>query len=405
MSSLPAHNSDDAIMNSLRDILLTSCKYCMSRMDACASSVRSYTSYDGQHKYGARPAGESLSGVSVAMATGIYDADIIGMSQDEAFAKCENCVKEMWTKYKACEAASAESWYYDWQAASWAAAYARAVWFLWNDLSGTNKRGSAYVVEAEANRILNEYETEYWNALDGDSKGETVAWNAEILQIAQAMMPQHENVHLWRAKEIEMELASLSRPSDLINTTIIEGKAISSWINGYNVPETGNLINHSIIHPDYMQSCIMFLQQAKLVYQYSALSAPTSCNYHCEAQWQVLTSTDWNGGVYEAPGGTIYAADGSYHLYYPEGNNWSDNDIRQDIYLLADVYALKSDWNSNVNASAEDWILSRITQIAAMQARHDDGHMFAAGEFDLFYEREQFTCYLLADAYLAYRGL
>lgn len=405
LSALPAHDADDATINALRNVFLTNCKYVIAQMPTVTVGVGEQITGVGQHNYGARPAAEGLCGVSVAIATGIWDEEITGVSEGVAIERCKDCITAMYSKYLYCESHSQQSWYYDWQAASWAASFGRSVWHLWGHLSGTQKRYSAYVIEAEANRILTEYTTEYWVITTGDSKGETVAWNATILQIAQAMMPQHANAHLWRAKEIEMELAALSRPSDMTSADVVDGYVVGDVVTGYNVPEDGALINHSKVHPDYMQACIMFLQQAKLVYLFSPVTEPNACNRHCELQWQVLTSRVWDTATYYEPGGTVYAQDGSYHLYYPEGNDWADNDIRQDIYLLADVHALKAGWNSNTSASASSWILSRVAQIAAMQARFETGQTYADGEYDSFPPREQFACWQLGDAYLAYRGL
>jgi len=236
-SSLPAHDSENATMNALRDILLTNCKYVIDQMPTVTTAVGTQTTSTGQHNYGARPAAEGMCGISVAISTGIWSEEITGVSQSVAIDRCKNCITAMYSTYLYCEKNAKQSWYYDWQAASWAAEFGRAVWHLWSHLSGTEKRYSAYVIESEANRILNEYTTEYWNGVGGDSYCETVAWNATILQIARSMMPQHPNVSAWLAKEIELEIAALSRPSDVSSETEIEGKAVSEWIDGYNVPQ------------------------------------------------------------------------------------------------------------------------------------------------------------------------
>ena len=45
------------------------------------------------------------------------------------------------------------------------------------------------------------------------------AWNVRILDLAMAMMPDHNNWEIWNSKATELALASLSRPSDNAATT------------------------------------------------------------------------------------------------------------------------------------------------------------------------------------------
>ena len=49
------------------------------------------------------------------------------------------------------------------------------------------------------------------------------------------MMPNHPNAALWRQKADEWMVAGNSRQSDLTNTTLVDGKAVKDYLNGYNV--------------------------------------------------------------------------------------------------------------------------------------------------------------------------
>lgn len=403
VAALAAHDEEDATANALRAIWRTSCNYCITQIETVTTAIGTYTTYIDQHNYGARPGAEGTYGLALALALGMWDESGSGVTTATATARCVACLNAMATRYAEYPYWNSAS--YTWQSASWAANFARAAWLLWSEFTTAERRAILAVVVAEANRITNSYTTEYWNG-SGDTPGETVAWNATILQVARAMMPQSPYAAAWRTREVQLEIAAQSKPSDVTSSAVVEGQAVKDWIDGYNVAEDGTLINHEIVHPDYMQAILMFLQQAKVTYLFSGASAPASCNFHEEDAWQVLTAKTWSTeDGYESPGGTVYAQDGSYHLYYPEGNDWADNDIRQDIYLLADVYAHKAGWDSTVDATASDWITARAAQIAAMQARHTDGHIYASGEFSSFPPREQFACWQLGDAYLAYRGL
>lgn len=398
LAHVAAHDGEDATANALRGLLRNACKYNVSRLDNMPGYFIGNVNGTNQasNEYGARAACEAVYGISVCSALGAWDETACGMTEATAVGKCATVIAALCTQYE-----SYAAWAYTWQAASWAALLAKAVWLLWDDLPWATQRRASAVVEAEATRIL-AYTTEYWNGTD-DTPGETVAWNATILQAARAMMPQHPSAASWRAKEIELELAANSRPSDMTSETVIDGTAVGSWIDGYNVAEDGMVINHGIVHPDYMQAIIMFLQQAKVTYLLSDASESASCDFRCEDQWQVLTAKNWATPAYDSPGGTVYAQDGSYHLYYPEGNDWAENDIRQDIYLLADVFALKAGWDSTVTETAADWVAARIAQLQTMHARHEDGHLYADGEFD-WGPKETFAGWMFADAYLSYRG-
>jgi len=45
-----------------------------------------------------------------------------------------------------------------------------------------------------------------------------------------------------------------SRQSDLQNTTVVDGKPVRDWLDGYSVFPDGVLVNHNRVHPDYLVS-------------------------------------------------------------------------------------------------------------------------------------------------------
>ena len=47
-------------------------------------------------------------------------------------------------------------------------------------------------------------------------------------------------------------MSAYSRPSDLRNETLIDGKPVREWIKGSNMAEDGVLINHRMVQPDYI---------------------------------------------------------------------------------------------------------------------------------------------------------
>jgi hypothetical protein len=130
---------------------------------------------------------------------------------------------------------------------------------LWEDLDAEAKHMLVAIVEAEANRFIAPgYRVPYWADREkviypGDTKAEDNAWNCMILHVAVAMMPEHPNVQRWRWAGSELMVSAFSLKKDMeANKTVLDGKAVKDWLKGYNVREDGAVINHAIVHPDYM---------------------------------------------------------------------------------------------------------------------------------------------------------
>ena len=259
------------------------------------------------------------------------------------------------------------------------------------------------MVEAEANRFMAPgYEVPYWANQDkviypGDTKAEENAWNAMVLHVAVAMMPKHPNAQRWRQAASELMVSAFSLKKDMeANTTVLDGKPVREWLKGYNLRDDGALINHNIVHTDYMtcvsQNCRAFITQ-------SLAGQPVSetADFNADLIYRTLVVQQWPSPPYQKPGGTMYIP-GKPEVYYPTGTDWSR--YRFDIYYLLDVEAHLLGWDRGLPHPAAEWMRLRARKMLEMQSRHDDRRMFASGEFDTYSGREPMAAWMTADAFL-----
>src|SRR5258706_8396968 len=110
---------------------------------------------------------------------------------------------------------------------------------IWEKWPATTRTYVTNMTTYEANRFVN-YDVTYWANPDGtlntpgDTKAEENAWNSRMLSVAVAMMPNNATSQLWRAKASELMVSSFARPSDLTNTTVLDGESVANWLHGYN---------------------------------------------------------------------------------------------------------------------------------------------------------------------------
>lgn len=344
-----------------------------------------------------RPPASAAYGVATAIATGIYDEKICGMPKNQATACTLKIIKGDAAVHK-INGDPEKGWGDEWQSAVWAALVGNAGWFLWEDLDRPTRRMLAAVIEYEADRFIRPgYVVPYWNGQGGDTKAEENAWNAMLLQLAVGMMPRHPHVPQWKKIASELMVSAFARQEDMrTNTTVLDGRPVKEWLKGYNIRDDGALVNHNIIHCDYMTTVTLNLRSF-LVQSLAGQPVPQSADFNAAIVYRSLVERVWASPPYKAPGGTMYVP-GKVEVYYPEGTDWSN--YRFDVFYWLDSYAHLFGWDRGWRHKAGDWMRRRARRILEMQARHPDGHLFAEGEFDTYGGAEQMTCWVLADAYL-----
>ncbi|NLE57451.1 MAG: hypothetical protein GX616_03765 [Planctomycetes bacterium] len=346
---------------------------------------------------GVRPPASAACGIATAIATGIYDEKICGMPKDQALSRAIKIIRGDVLVHRV-NGDPAKGWGDHWQSALWAMLAGRAGWMLWEHLDPPTRHMTAAMIEYEADRFIRPgYTVPYWNGKGGDSKAEENAWNATVLQLAVAMMPRHPRVPQWKRIASELMVSAFAREEDMkSNPTMIDGRPVKEWLKGYNIRDDGALVNHNIVHCDYMTTFTLNLE-ALIVLSLADQPAPESADFNAAVVYRSLVEQKWPSPPYKAPGGTMYVP-GKVEVYYPEGTDWSN--YRFDIFYSIDCYAHLFGWDKALNHRAGDWMRLRAGRILEMQARHPDGRMFAKGEFDTYGGAEQMTCWMLADAFL-----
>jgi hypothetical protein len=399
MSLFPAHDSSDAIMETMKEVLLNTCKYNISVLQDSIDYLDAGDSETVYYDYGSRPTSEAINGISIALTTGIWDASHTGVSEDAAIAMCIDGMRALNECY-----IKAPYWNHIRQSAMYAGSMGRAAWMLWNYMTDAQQTATLATVLAEANRIV-ALAVEYCDLEGKDTDGETLAWDSTVLRVAHNLCANHPSAQTWRNHLIKLELSCLATPSDTTSETVIEGQKVCDWVDGFNACDDGRLFNHGVVHPDYYACIIYYIQESKTSANIRyGLGCTGSFDFNCEKFWQYLTSHDHDTETYLSPGGTVYAQDGWYEIYYPGGSVWSINSELQDQFMLLDCCAHREGWDSLVSTTALDWIASRVARIKVMQERHTDLHTYATGEFPNCPAREQESCARIADAYLTYRG-
>lgn len=298
-----------------------------------------------------------------------------------------------------------ESSSHDWQSIYWASSCAGAAWMLWDRMHPSTKALVVKMMEYEANRFASpttNLPADYWRNRNGklkhaegwgDSKAESNGWIARGLVVAQAMMPEHPNAARWREKASEFMVSSYTRPSDLENTTLVDGKPVKDWIDGYNTFEDGVLLNHDRAHPAYM-TAHAFTYSTVVDASLAGHYIPQSSFFNEQVTWDAMTrlvfktgEDKYGTGPNRPPGGTIYhkKADGTLDAtpYFPNGNSWVENPQADVDYVLFDLYASVRGLDAGQEVKAIDWAAARVAALAHLQARPGHhGNFYQPGDWE-----------------------
>ena len=251
----------------------------------------------------------------------------MGVSRDVALKRTAMLIKGVAAAYKA-NRTDGKGWGDQWQSAYWAAFVGQAAWMLWDQLDPETQKMVQTLVVDEADRfIAPDYKVPYWTSSDGhvntpgDTKAEENAWNADILQIAVAMMPHHPHVEKWKRICSELMISAYSMQKDLKSDQIVDGKPVKDWLHGFNVFADGSVVNHHIVNPVYIMDIEL---DARTFLPQSLANQPVSqaAEWNLPFIYQSLATHVWPSPPYDPPGGTIYEP-GKATVYCPQGWDWS----------------------------------------------------------------------------------
>ncbi len=312
---------------------------------------------------------------ALALANGTYSAKRVGVSRAEALRRTV-----AWTNGLALSHARGE-WGENWQSALWTFYLGAGSKRIWNSLPVYTQELVAKAVAAEADRLLAIPPPYYKDATGrvltpGDSKAEEDAWNAGLLFLAARMYASGDPVKAsqWDAQARWYALVAFATPDQV-------GK--DGRIRGSNINSNGTLINHSIIHPDYMVSPGEMKAKGLIVSGWTRTHLPSEFSNRSTTMWHGLTAVKFHHGPYRKPGGTIYRTKtvrshgkkrkvATANIYYPQGTDWST--VRRHNIALMDVAVFVSG-----HTYAYPWGKAHIGFILKQQARHKDGHIFSKG--------------------------
>lgn len=358
-----------------------------------------YLDFGGNTEHFIRPISHAAFTLAVCMKLEVYDGKITGVSKGEAMDVLCRLIRSVAYRHKANS--DEKGWGDQWQSALWASQVAEAAWMIWDKLSDDDRELVCRMMTHEADRFLN-YEIPYYRdkagniIFKGDTKAEENAWNSNILTIATAMMPKAKNYDRWMKKNIELQLSAYATPDDIHRDTVVDGVKLSDFLQGSNVNPDGTVINHSIIHPDYM---VAFMHNAtnSWVYNLARRKPLQSSVYNGALIYHTLTERLFNGK-------TIYQKTGDGHasplMYYPEGNDWGTG--RQENYWLMDMMAHIFGWDTDLSVKAMDWAKARNQRMLEMMRRSTTGKFYQEKTENSFASREEWFGAQIAWGYLGW---
>lgn len=384
----------------VRKMLLTANKFALNAWYADRKGFDrqsgEFLDFGGRIEAHIRPVAHQVFALAVSLKWNVYSPDAAGLPRDEAVRRTVRMVRSLCHHHKANE--GKEGWGDAWQSALWASQAALAGWFLWDELDAPGKTELVRMLEHEANRFL-AYKVPYYQnkagkiLTPGDSKAEENAWNSTILVAANVMMPRHPNWQAWNDKAIELQVSSYSAPGDWEREESLNGFALNR-LNGSNINQDGTVINHNLVHPDYM-TAIMGSSTNAWIYSIGGMNAPAGALFNGDRVYRALTDLDVGGGK------TMYASQNGLptsNMYYPQGNDWGYG--RQANYWLMDIMADLFHWDGASSIKGRSWAVARQQEMQRMQSRSTTGQYYQSPGEDKFDSREEWISYHLAFAYL-----
>ena len=293
-----------------------------------------------------------MAALSIATAVKLndWDAGKAGISADEAANRAAAMVRALAHRYYTNNSlAGVSTWGNGWQTPLWAFYTGQAAWLLWDKLSPSERDDVARMLASEADRLasgndvyltsdqagakLFQYDRDKNDITPGDTKAEEDNYDAQLLGLAVAMMPNHPHAADWQRRNEDLLIAAAAMPQDLSNPNTVNGRPLSTWLQGYNLQEDGTLQNHDILHPLYMTALDQSLQQVG-TFALAGQCAPQAATLNVDKLYGALTTettfkyapVPGNPAQYVDPPLTmknpIYQSPTDPAINYPQGNDW-----------------------------------------------------------------------------------
>ncbi|MFL6117969.1 MAG: cell wall-binding repeat-containing protein [Catenulispora sp.] len=337
-----------------------------------------------------------MAALSIATAAKLSDWDAgSGISADEAANRAATLVRALAHRYYLNNSLiGVSTWGNSWQSPLWAFYTGQAAWLVWDKLSPAERDDVARMLANEADRLtsgndvflssdpasqqLFQYKRDGTDVTPGDTKAEEDSYDAQLLGLAVAMMPNHPHAADWQRRNEDLLIATAAMPQDLTNGNTVNGRQLSSWLQGYNLQDDGTLQNHNILHPLYMTALDQSLQQVG-TFALAGQCAPLAVAVNVDKLYPALTkqttfdrAPDPNNPSQYAPAikmsAPIYQSTSDPKINYPQGNDWGTQfpayygsfDALVGVYGFGGGNATNANDNATTHLKAEQGLQSRF---------------------------------------------
>ena len=366
-----------------------------------------YLDFHGVAEHNIRPVSSEAQGLAVSLRLGLYDTKVTGAARVEAERKTVVLVRSLVHRHRAN---SEGGWGREWQSPYWASQTAKAGWLMWDRLDADSRRELVKMTESEAAWVMtNKDHPEIKTYRDragkivspGDTGAEENAWDADALYAALALMPSSPHRSEWMNKAIALELTAQARPSDVDRTDIYSGKPLREWLPGSNINEDGTVINHNIVHPDYMVAGL-FESTPITWFSLAGQPVPQSGVFNNDVIYDALANLHFtpgeivNGKPVRPPGGTMFIPD-SADVYFPQGNDWGT--LHPLNFAIGDAGTVLFSHNPDLKRKAAVWEQKHVEFTLKQQARFEDGRTFAGLDEFNYPSREEWIADFASGVY------
>ena len=372
-----------------------------------------------QAENGIRPIAHAIYCIGLSLYYDYYDEEIVGLPRKDAQAMCIKLIRSVVEEHRSNHPDSQEDRYWgdSWQSPLWAENIALSAWLLRDAIAPETYAKVERMVLDEADTLTNDFEIPFYRnsageiVFPGDTKGEEIAWMAKILALACFMFPDSEKKPDWNDKLERMLVSATALPEDVGSERIVDSRKVGEMIDGSNVNEDGTVVNHDLIHIDYMATILEEMGDTIAVYRIAGEPVPEAASFNLDRIYQGLICTDLGKYDKKLAGRGFYLRDEdgqpTGNVMMPGENDWGKPGYA--IYYLCDVLAdtmvLDTDLEESCKASV--WEDLHFEKMSAQLYRETDGaitgQFFQPGE-NAFVSGELFMMHNLAEAYVLHYG-
>ena len=371
-----------------------------------------------QAENGIRPVSHAIYCIALALHYGYYDEEIAGVSGEDAEAMCIKLINSVVEEHRSNHPDDQEDRYWgdSWQSPLWAENIALGAWLLRDDMAPEDRAKVERMVLDEADTLTYGFEIPYYRDVDGtvvfpgDTKGEELAWSAKILALACFMFPDSQKRPDWSDKLERMLVSATAMPEDVGSERIIDGRKVGDLINGSNVNEDGTVVNHDLVHIDYMATIYEEMGDTIVVYKIAGKPVPEAATFNLDKIYRGLIDVDLGKYDESRAGKNFYLRDENGQptgeVTMPGKNDWGKPGYA--IYYLCDVMTDRLDLDTDIEETckAHVWEELHYEKMRDQVRRETDGgitgQFFQPGE-NSFVSGELFMMHNLAEAYVLQR--